>query len=93
MSKTLRHPWLDEDDPANSKLPGFWVPSHDEIDYACELARAEHVKAMKRSGGGVDERRFYRPPKQATLFNLRKESEESKLCDCPYWGTEFETED
>ena len=97
--KKLRHPWLDANDPANTKriymrggLPGFWVPTPDEIEYQCELIREASAKTTKRSLGGVDERRFERPPKQVTLFANRKTIDDApQLCDCPYWGTEFTT--
>lgn len=86
----LRHPWLDANDPANTErlyrrgLPGFWVPTPEEIESAI-------AEIIKRSDEVKDERWFYRPPKECTLFNQRKKiDEEARLCDCPYWGTEFQ---
>ena len=94
--KPLRHTWLEETDPANAKrlyrhgLPGFWVPTPSEIEFQCELARESFITTALASRGGVDERRFQRPPKQVTLSDQREMlEEESQLCDCPYWGTEF----
>ncbi len=88
-SKTLRNPWLDEDDEANSGR-GFWVPTPDEIEHACELLNEEYAEWMRKSRGGEDERRFQRPPQQITVFDQREELEDGpQMCDCPYWGTEF----
>lgn len=90
--KKLRHPWLDADDPANAKriphyvLPGFWVPTPGEIEFGCELVRSNTVKA-----NGADARRHARPPQQISLsFREKQGEEETQLCDCPYWGTEFQ---
>lgn len=84
----LRHPWLDANDPANTargqSLPGFWVPTPAEIETACE-------QLNKLVGNdGADERRSFRVLKTFKVSEQREQiEEESQLCDCPYWGTEF----
>lgn len=100
MSKRkLRHPWLDPKDPANSKrlrasdqFPGFWVPTPEEIASQCDLLFEDHLFVLRNSL--YDERRFARVDQvPLPLPPIRKELEETQLCDCPYWNTEFsETE-
>jgi len=96
--KPLRHPWLDANDPANTEslsrhaLPGFWVPTPAQIESGAALAREQSLSMSRLSLGGVDERRFARPPQQISLSHRKEifdDSDRSDLCDCPYWGTEF----
>lgn len=76
----LRHPWLDEDDPANTfHSTGYWVPTPEEIEYECSL-----IPRRPDGAEGDQSCRTFAIPK------MRKHHEESQLCDCPYWGTEFE---
>lgn len=86
--KKLRHPWLDAKDPANCvNGKGVWVPTPDEIELGCLLAKAKAYEA-----DGKDERSHYRSPKETTPFARRETIDETQLCDCPYWGTEFKGE-
>lgn len=95
-NKKLRHPWLDANDPANTERgheePGYWVPTPGEIEYGCEQAREWFIKTKVNSIGGIDEQRFIRLPKEVASSDQRRAIvEDSQLCDCPYWGTEFAT--
>jgi len=83
----LRHPWLDRNDPANSNRSGkgFWVPTPEEIKHGCELAKRHIVLSS-----GRDERCHYRPPREIKPFDQRETTDGPQLCDCPYWGTEFQ---
>jgi hypothetical protein len=95
-STKLRHPWLDANDPANARrlyrhgLPGYWVPTPEEIEAACDELKAMEREQLKLAVG------FYVPREERTRIRKAytitvgpKQLEESRLCDCPYWGTEF----
>lgn len=66
------------------------MPTPGEIEHACELIREADIEATRNSLGGRDKRKLFRQPKEVAMPKHHKETfGETQLCDCPYWGTEF----
>jgi len=82
----LRHAWLDANDPANAaNSKGYWVPTPEQIEVACEIARLQRFKS-----DGHDDRSLYRHPRVSNVLQPQHPIEFDNLCDSQYWGTEFE---
>lgn len=61
-----------------------------ELDDAIERECKRIGIGRRRCLGANDERRRYRHRQEYTLSNQRREIDDGpQLCDCPYWGTEF----
>ena len=93
-SKPLKNPWLSPNDDANHPRNGFWVPSPDEIESISKEIKEDNLNLMLRMYVRNDNL-LVRPPEVIDTSDmpdgyLRKSIEEPQLCDCPYWGTEFE---
>ena len=87
MAGLIRHPWLPQSDPANCQIntygpKGYWVPTEAEIEFLCCRLRAD-----KKNEQEVYE--FLSVTCVHELFPHKKHIEETQLCDCPYWGNEF----
>ena len=85
----LRHNWLPADDPANCQPMGggrigYWVPTEAEIDASAIEIRRGWTAGNASAGYGpaaIHE--------CSVLIEKRKITEDSRLCDSSYWGTEF----
>ena len=89
MPKSIRHNWLPKEDSANSE--GYWVPTPDQIAEECAILRSLNLQQLLTSIARSEEN-IQRPPDQIDTSNIgykHKAIEETQICDCPYWGTEF----
>lgn len=68
------------------------LPSPEDIEYACQCIRAEKSLTENAVAPAEDKEpvvsdKVYHDPRITTKY--MSSEEQSQLCDCPYWGTEF----
>lgn len=88
--KKLHFPWIGADDPDNFHRGVGYAPTPEEIEIACRELRKLEDSRMLDCKGGIDERSSFRPRTEFSMPDVsRKPLLEFRLCDCPYWGTEY----